>query len=387
MKIIDYINKNFSIGKRLFYGKWELNYGDCKNRANLNKVSFYYSPLSITLEHDFDLDEFGTVLNLSLENLPDWFKDKIKCKKDDNLPYVEYFDGFKKSLNDYNFNLAYASGMRDFLNGFFRIDKSVCFCDVADFLHNFGLHYEKVLPKNESKLIAYYENSNQIRAVIDGRLYDEYVNFIDYEESPCAMISYSYAFSELECYLDLDNLFDISISGYSGVEGYAFGDDFDISEGEIENPNLINVSNRDYLPKKITFYNYDYGEERTLNIFKFSKAVLCNEPIIKWIEAGIRVFEEYLVEKIDDNYYLVSDDEKIKLDDSLRWCDLKGLKALDESYVWQERVKNYKTSGAIIKQKTLLKLEEKLKATKDIEKIKEIKRHINQIQSKLEGIE
>lgn len=62
MKVIEYINQNFSIGKRLFYGKWELDYGDCKNRASLDKIELYYHPLSIKLEHDFDLDEFGVAL-------------------------------------------------------------------------------------------------------------------------------------------------------------------------------------------------------------------------------------------------------------------------------------------------------------------------------------
>lgn len=181
MNIIDYINANFSIGKRLFYGKWELDYGDCKNRASLNEIKLYYHPLSIRLEYDFDLDIFGEALNLSIENLLDWFKAEIKCEKDDNLPYVEYFEGFKKSLETYEFNLSYASGMRDFLDGFFKIDKSVCFCDIADFLNNFSLHYEKVLPQNESKLIAYYENSNQIRAVIESRINNDCVNFVDYE--------------------------------------------------------------------------------------------------------------------------------------------------------------------------------------------------------------
>lgn len=58
MEIIDYINTNFSIGKKLFYNKWEIDYGDCKNRVDLDMVKIYYLPLSIKLKHDFDLDEF-----------------------------------------------------------------------------------------------------------------------------------------------------------------------------------------------------------------------------------------------------------------------------------------------------------------------------------------
>lgn len=362
MKIIDYINANFSIGKRLFYGKWELNYGDCKNRTSLNEINLYYHPLSIRLEQDFDLDIFGKALNLSLENLPDWFKSEIKCEKDDSLPYVEYFEGFKKSLETYEFNLSYASGMRDCLDGFFKIDKSVCFCDIADFLNNFSLHYEKVLPQNESKLIAYYENSNQIRAVIDGRINNDCVNFVDYKETPCALIAASYSnFVDLQCGFDLDNVFDIMETGYEGVEGYVFEDGYCLSYGKFKNKNLINISNREHLPKKITFYNYDYGEDRSLNVVKFSKAVLCNEPIIKWIEAGIRAFEEYLVQKTDNGYYLISDDEEIKLDDSLRWCDLKGLKVIDESDVWSEREKNYQIAYKIILNRRIKYLEDKIK--------------------------
>lgn len=144
-----------------------VDYSDCKNRANLDIVRICYLPLSIKLNHDFDLDEFEKALNSSLESLLKWFKDKIKCEKDDHIPYVEYFYEFKKTFETFEFNLAYAKGMRDCLDGYFKIDKDVKFSDIADFLHNFSLYYEKVLPKDEKQLIAYYKNSNQIRAVIE----------------------------------------------------------------------------------------------------------------------------------------------------------------------------------------------------------------------------
>lgn len=381
MKIIDYINANFSIGKKLFYNKWEIDYSDCKNRADLDMVKIYYLPLSIKLKHDFDLDEFEKALNSSLENLPKWFKDKIKCEKDDHIPYVEYFDGFKKSLETFEFNLSYAKGMRDFLDGYFTIDKDIKFSDIADFLHNFSLHYEKVLPKDEKQLIAYY--SNQIRAVIEERFNDDCVSFIDYEESPCALLAASYSsFIDLQCGFDLDNLFDIMETGYEGVECYAFENGYCLSYGDFENKNLINISNKDYLPKKIRFIS-----NISFDVFKFSKAVLCNEALIKWIDAGICAFENYYVEKDNDEYYLVNDDEKIKLNNKLRWCDIKGLNVLNhDNSKWQERMQNYKIAYKNRLNRKLKWLEDDINEYSGKDKI-DFKRQIIDTKNKLKKLE
>lgn len=381
MKIINYINTNFSIGKKLFYNKWEIDYSDCKNRVNLDMVKIYYLPLSIKLKHDFDLDEFEKVLNSSLESLPKWFKDKIKCEKDDHIPYVEYFDGFKKSLETFEFNLSYAKGMRDFLDGYFTIDKDIKFSDIADFLHNFSLHYEKVLPKDEKQLIAYY--SNQIRAVIEERFNDDCVSFLDYEESPCALLAASYSsFIDLQCGFDLDNLFDIMETEYEGVECYAFENGYCLSYGDFENKNLINISNKDYLPKKIRFIS-----NISFDVFKFSKAVLCNEALIKWIDAGICAFENYYVEKEDNEYYLVNDDEKIKLNNELRWCDIKGLNVLNyDDSKWQERMQNYKIAYKNRLNRTLKWLEDDIKECGGKDKIN-LKEQIINIKNKLKELE
>lgn len=388
MKIIDYINTNFSIGKKLFYNKWEIDYSDCKNRADLDMVKIYYLPLSIKLKHDFDLDEFEKALNSSLENLPKWFKDKIKCEKDDHIPYIEYFDGFKKSLETFEFNLAYAKGMRDCLDGYFKIDKDVKFSDFADFLHNFSLHYEKVLLKDEKQLIAYYKSSNQIRAVIKERLNDDCVSFIDYEESPCALLAASYSsFIDLQCGFDLDNLFDIMETGYEGVECYAFENGYSIDGDGFTNTNLINVSSKNYLPKKISFYNYCYKNVKKFDVFKFSKAVLCNEALIKWIDAGICAFENYYVEKDNDEYYLVNDDEKIKLNNKPRWCDIKGLKVLNhDDSKWQERMQNYKIAYKNRLNRMLKWLEDDIKECGSKDKIN-LKEQIINTKNKLKELE
>lgn len=39
----------------------------------------------------------------------------------------------KKSFEIFEFNLSYAKGMRDCLDGYFKIDKDVKFSDFADF--------------------------------------------------------------------------------------------------------------------------------------------------------------------------------------------------------------------------------------------------------------
>lgn len=96
MKFVDYIKANFSFRKEIFYGKWELRKRDCQNINNVNQVYLHYGPLSISVDKNLDLDEFEKALNSSLESLPKWFKDKIKCEKDDCIPYVEYFYEFKK---------------------------------------------------------------------------------------------------------------------------------------------------------------------------------------------------------------------------------------------------------------------------------------------------
>ncbi|WP_267525453.1 hypothetical protein [Campylobacter sp. MG1] len=74
------------------------------------------------------------------------------------------------------------------------------------------------------------------------------------------------------------------------------------------------------------------------------------------------------MQKTDNGYYLVSDDEEIKLDDSLRWCDLKGLKAIDESDVWSERERNYQISYKIRLNRRIKWLEDKIKTPNNKDK-------------------
>lgn len=163
------------------------------------------------------------------------------------------------------------------------------------------------------------------------------MSFLDYEESPCALVDAGCANLD---WSNLDNLFNIDISGYVGIEGYMF-DDFEPFSDDNQKPLLVSIKNEDYLPKRLRFYYECDGKK--LNVFKFSKAVLCNEALIKWIDAGICAFENYYVEKDNDEYYLVNDDEKIKLNDELRWCDIKGLNVLNhDNSKWQERMQNYK---------------------------------------------
>lgn len=185
----------------------------------------------------------------------------------------------------------------------------------------------------------------------------------------------------------LDNLFDIMETGYEGVECYAFENGYSIDGDGFTNTNLINVSSKNYLPKKISFYNYCYKNVKKFDVFKFSKAVLYNEALVKWIDAGVCAFENYYVEKEDNEYYLVCDDKKIRLDDELRWCDIKGLNVLKhDNSEWQERVQNYKTAYKTRLNRKLKWLEDDINEYSGKDKI-DFKRQIIDTKNKLKNLE